>query len=134
MAASPWRPLGGHLAPLLSAGPPEKDDPAHEPRTQHIGQGSSPTNLWDNYNTFRIEFWPDRLRFLLNGAVVREERDTSEFSKFLVPGNPEPMNIRLTLWAGFSEWSGQVRWAGAGAGRAGPAAPGLRREGGCLCW
>ncbi len=73
----------------------------------------------------RIEWTPAVLRFIMNGEVVREEpTDDSRWSKFR-EGNVAPMEIRLTLWAGFSgEWVGGCvgawvdgwGWCGLGVG------------------
>nr|MDJ0676539.1 family 16 glycosylhydrolase [Calothrix sp. MO_167.B42] len=43
-----------------------------------------------NFNTFRIEWLPDRVRWLVNGVEIRTEFDT-------VPD--EDMDIRLNIWA-----------------------------------
>lgn len=42
------------------------------------------------FNVYRVEWLPDRVRWLINGALVREEFDT-------VPN--QNMNVRLNFWA-----------------------------------
>ena len=78
------------------------------PRAQHIEEKTSPSSYFDSFHTARIEWEPKRLAFLYDGTLVREETDPSKFNQFFDASKVVPMEIRVTLWAGYSDWSGQV--------------------------
>ncbi len=76
------------------------------PRTEHARNRGLPTRAWENYYTFRMEWTPDYLAFYVDGRLVRTETDRQEYSKLLDTARAEPMQLRLSLWAGDSGWSG----------------------------
>lgn len=71
-------------------------------------QHTSDTSFFDNFHTIRMEWTPKRLAFYYDGSLVREETDSGKYAQLMDASKAEPMNTRTTLWAGFSDWSGQV--------------------------
>ena len=93
---------------IIIPGKPEDDPTAHSPRSQNMVETTSPVNFFDNFVTVRMEWTPKALSFYLDGTLVRQETDANKYSQLMDPSKTEPMNIRTSLWAGFSDWSGQV--------------------------
>ncbi|MEY2931056.1 MAG: hypothetical protein RL033_1805 [Pseudomonadota bacterium] len=75
-------------------------------RTEHVQYHSLPTPAWERYYTYRMEWTPERVAFYVDGQLVREETDRDEFAILLEPNRAEPAQLRLSLWAGDSNWSG----------------------------
>lgn len=76
-------------------------------RTEHVEYHSLPTPAWERYYTYRMEWTPERVAFYVDGQLVREETDREEFSILLDADRAEPAQLRLSLWAGDSNWSGR---------------------------
>ena len=76
------------------------------PRTSHSKNHSLPTPAYDRYYTYRMEWTPDFLAFYVDGELVRKVTDKVEYAKHLDPARAEASQIRLSLWAGDSGWSG----------------------------
>jgi endo-1,3-1,4-beta-glycanase ExoK len=76
------------------------------PRTQHVVVHDEPFSLADGYHTYRMEWTPTRLSFYFDGTLIRQETDTNEYAKLMVDDRAEPMTLRVSLWAGDSDWSG----------------------------
>ena len=79
-----------------------------DPRVQHLKIHDSGQPLNEEFHIYRIEWAPDYLAFYFDGQMVRKETDRKEYGKFLDRGRVEPMNLRLSLWSGFSDWSGHL--------------------------
>lgn len=77
-----------------------------DPRVEHVVQHRLPTNVWDRYYTYRMEWTPEALSFYIDGKLVRKETDPVVYAKLLDPARAEAMNLRISLWAGDWEWSG----------------------------
>lgn len=77
-----------------------------EVRTEHVQYHSLEAPAWEQYHTYRMEWTPDYLAFYVDGQLVREETDPEEYGVFLDPSRAEPAQLRLSLWAGDSGWSG----------------------------
>lgn len=115
--SKPWQELsfevfgkkyGTYQTQIITPGPPE-NYPPYAPRTQHIVETTDPTiDFYNAFHTVRIEWVPDRLSFFLDGKKIREETSTQEYGQLLTPGKAQPMQIRFTLWAGYSDWSGHL--------------------------
>ena len=69
---------------------------AHEPLgAGHAALVPIPSSL-NNYHTYRIEWLPDRVRWLVDGKLVREDKDH-------VP--KDPMQLHLNFWAPDKHWA-----------------------------
>lgn len=79
-----------------------------DPRTQNLQEHSTSQSLHDSFHVYRIEWAPDYLAFYLDGKLLRRETDTQVYAKFFDSNRVAPMSLRMSLWAGFSDWSGQV--------------------------
>lgn len=77
-----------------------------DPRVEHVEVHQLPTNIWDRYYTYRMEWTPNALSFYIDGKLVRKETDPVVYAKLLDPARAEAMNMRISLWAGDWEWSG----------------------------
>ena len=77
-----------------------------DPRTENVTNHRAATDIWDRYFTYRMEWTPTALSFYVDGKLVRRETDPVVYSKLLDPARAEPMNLRISLWAGDFEWSG----------------------------
>lgn len=77
-----------------------------EPRVEHVVNFRAPTQVWERYYTYRMEWTPTALSFYVDGKLIRRETDMVTYAKLLDPARAEPMNLRLSLWAGDFEWSG----------------------------
>lgn len=77
-----------------------------EPRTENVTNHTAATDIWDRYYTYRMEWTPTALSFYVDGKLVRRETDPVTYSKLLDPARAEPMNLRISLWAGDFGWSG----------------------------
>lgn len=109
-----WQELGWEIfgkdtsryqTQIIVPGPP---DPDGAPRSQYPIEGTAPSSLADSFHTYRIDWTPDYVAFSLDGKEVRRETDKTKFAKFFDASQVKPMQLRVTLWAGFSNWSGQV--------------------------
>ena len=78
-----------------------------EQRTEHNLYHDLPAPAWERYYTYRMEWTPERLAFYVDGALVRVETDTQEFEKLMSPDEAEPAQLRVSLWAGDTGWSGR---------------------------
>lgn len=76
------------------------------PRTEHVVNHRVPTNVWERYYTYRMEWTPTALSFFVDGKLIRRETDAVTYAKILDPARAEPMNLRISLWAGDFAWSG----------------------------
>jgi hypothetical protein len=74
-------------------------------RTEHVVDLSLLSPAWSRYYTYRMEWTPNYLAFFVDGQEVRRETDQVEFAKFLDPSQAEAAQIRVSLWAGDSDWS-----------------------------
>ncbi|SMF42786.1 glycoside hydrolase family 16 protein [Pseudobacteriovorax antillogorgiicola] len=79
-----------------------------DPRTQNNEYHRSETTLDENYHVYTIDWAPDYLAFYLDGQLMRYETDTETYNKFFDANRVEPMQLRLTYWAGDSAWSGRL--------------------------
>jgi endo-1,3-1,4-beta-glycanase ExoK len=77
-----------------------------EQRRQHLELHSLPTPAWERYYTYRMEWTPERLAFYVDGELIRQETDQDEFSILLDRSQAEPAQLRMSLWAGDSDWAG----------------------------
>lgn len=77
-----------------------------DPRTEHVVVHYPAVPAYDVYNTYRMEWTPDSLCYYFNGRLVRKETDRVEYAKLLDPARTEPMQLRISNWAGDFEWSG----------------------------
>lgn len=82
-------------------------DPDGQPRIQYPIEGTN-GDLAGEFHTYRIEWTPSYISWLLDGSEVRRETDASKFARLFDASQVTPMEIRVTLWAGFSNWSGQI--------------------------
>lgn len=76
------------------------------PRTENVANHRAATDIWDRYYTYRMEWTPTALAFYVDGKLVRRETDAVKYAKLLDPARAEPMNMRISLWAGDFPWSG----------------------------
>jgi beta-glucanase (GH16 family) len=76
------------------------------PRSEHVAMHDFPFSLAADYHTYRMEWTSARLSFFFDGTLIREETDTSQYGKLLLPERAEPMTLRVSIWAGDSSWSG----------------------------
>ncbi|HSX85007.1 MAG TPA: carbohydrate-binding protein, partial [Cellvibrio sp.] len=76
------------------------------PRTEHATIHPLYTPGWENYYTYRMEWTPDYLAFYVDGHLVRRETNRTTYAKLLDPARAEPAQLRMSLWAGDWEWSG----------------------------
>ncbi|HEY3595816.1 MAG TPA: family 16 glycosylhydrolase [Polyangiaceae bacterium] len=77
-----------------------------DPRTEHVELHQEPFSLANGYHTYRMEWTPTRLSFYFDGTLIRQETDTDEYAKLMLDDRAEPMTLRVSVWAGDSEWSG----------------------------
>jgi endo-1,3-1,4-beta-glycanase ExoK len=84
-------------------------------RTEHQAYFSLNTAVFDDFNTYRIEWTPQYIAFYVNGQRVRYETDQTEYAALFnvdangdTPAN-ERMEVRLGLWPALSNIYG---WAG----------------------
>jgi hypothetical protein len=77
-----------------------------DPRVEHVVNHRAATPIWDRYYTYRMEWTPTALSFYVDGKLVRRETDPVMYAKILDPARAEPMNLRISLWAGDIPWSG----------------------------
>ena len=91
---------GGYQTQLMTPG---EDG---EQRTQHLIYHRLPAPAWERYYTYRMEWTPEHLAFYVDGELVRIETDAAEFDKLMNPDRAEPAQLRVSLWAGDSGWSG----------------------------
>lgn len=75
-------------------------------RTEHNDYHELPVAAWERYFTYRMEWTPDYLAFYVDGELVRVETDPREYAKLLDPEQAEPAQLRVSLWAADSAWSG----------------------------
>jgi endo-1,3-1,4-beta-glycanase ExoK len=75
-------------------------------RTEHNIFRSLPEPAWGRYYTYRMEWTPERLSFIVDGELVRTETDSEEFDKLLNPDRAEAAQLRVSIWAGDGPWSG----------------------------
>lgn len=75
-----------------------------EQRTEHNLYHSLPTPAWERYYTYRMEWTPEYLAFFVDDELIRIETDADEYEKLL--DEAEPAQLRVSLWAGDSGWSG----------------------------
>ena len=92
---------------IIVPGVQEKDI-GNLPRSQNMVQHESSTSTFDNFHTLRMEWTPKRLTFFYDGNKIREETDAIKYAQFFDPTKVQSANIRATLWAGYSDWSGHV--------------------------
>ena len=78
-----------------------------EQRTEHNLYHDLPQPAWERYYTYRMEWTPEHLAFYVDGELVRIETDAQEFEKLLSPDAAEPAQLRVSLWAGDTSWSGR---------------------------
>jgi endo-1,3-1,4-beta-glycanase ExoK len=93
---------------IIVPGTRENDPTAQLPRSQNMVQHTSATSFFDNFHTLRMEWTPKSLTFFYDGNKIREETDATKYAQFFDPSKTQSANIRATLWAGFSDWSGHV--------------------------
>lgn len=77
-----------------------------DPRVEHVANHVGQTPVWDRYYTYRMEWTPTALSFYVDGKLIRRETDPVMYAKILDPARAEPMNMRISLWAGDIPWSG----------------------------
>jgi len=77
-----------------------------DPRVEHVVNHSLPTPVWNRYYTYRMEWTPTAMSFYVDGKLIRRETDAVTYAKLLDPARAEPMNMRISLWAGDIPWSG----------------------------
>lgn len=77
-----------------------------DPRTPHSIYHNLVNPSWKSFYTYRMEWTPDYLAFYVDGHLIRKETDPVEYAKLLDPNQSEPAQLRLSLWAGNSPWSG----------------------------
>lgn len=73
------------------------------------------TDTFSNYHTYTIDWQPDTLKWLIDGAVVRTLKKSDTVNSAGVTNYPStPSRIQLSIWpAGISsEPQGTVEWAG----------------------
>ena len=75
-------------------------------RTEHVVNQLLLSPAWTRYYTYRLEWTPNYLAFFVDGQEVRRETDAVEFAKFLDSSQAEAAQIRLSLWAADTTWSG----------------------------
>jgi hypothetical protein len=75
-------------------------------RTEHVVNHTLPTAAYDRYYTYRMEWTPDYLAFYVDGQLVRRETNRNEYGIFLDPSRAEPAQLRVSIWAGDTGWSG----------------------------
>lgn len=92
---------------IVTPGPPENEI-GNMPRSQHIFYLDAGHNVWNTFSTLRMEWTPTELAFYFDGNLVRKETNVTEYAQLLDPAKASPMNVRATLWAGFTNWSGIV--------------------------
>jgi hypothetical protein len=78
-----------------------------EQRTEHNTYHSLPEPAWARYYTYRMEWTPEYLAFYVDGELVRRETDADEYSKIMDPDRAEAAQLRVSLWAGDTGWSGR---------------------------
>jgi endo-1,3-1,4-beta-glycanase ExoK len=78
-----------------------------EQRTEHNTYHSLPSPAWDRYYTYRMEWTPEYLAFYVDGELVRVETDSEEYAKLMDPDQAEAAQLRVSLWAGDTGWSGR---------------------------
>lgn len=78
-----------------------------EQRTEHNLYHDLPQPAWDRYYTYRMEWTPERLAFYVDGELVRVETDAEEYEKLMSPDAAEAAQLRVSLWAGDTGWSGR---------------------------
>jgi hypothetical protein len=78
-----------------------------EPRTEHNLYHDLPQPAWERYYTYRMEWTPEHLAFYVDGELVRIETDAEEYEKLLSPDAAEAAQLRVSLWAGDTGWSGR---------------------------
>jgi endo-1,3-1,4-beta-glycanase ExoK len=91
---------GGYQTQLMTPG---EDG---EQRTEHRTYHPLPEPAWQRYYTYRMEWTPEYLAFYVDGELVRIETDAAEFDKLMSPERAEPAQLRVSLWAGDTGWSG----------------------------
>lgn len=79
-----------------------------DPRTQNNVFHSVSKPLSQDFHVYRMEWAPDSISFYFDGRLVRRETNRETFAKFFNPQRVEEMRLRLSLWVGFSTWSGLV--------------------------
>lgn len=78
-----------------------------EQRTEHNTYHSLPEPAWGRYYTYRMEWTPEYLAFYVDGELVRVETDATEYRKLMDPDEAEAAQLRVSLWAGDTGWSGR---------------------------
>lgn len=78
-----------------------------EQRTEHNLYHDLPQPAWERYYTYRMEWTPERLAFYVDGELVRMETDAEEYEKLMSPDSAEAAQLRVSLWAGDTGWSGR---------------------------
>ena len=78
-----------------------------EQRTEHNLYHGLPEPAWARYYTYRMEWTPEQLAFYVDGQLVRIETNAEEFEKLMSPDAAEPAQLRVSLWAGDTGWSGR---------------------------
>ena len=91
---------GGYQTQLMTPG---EDG---EQRTEHHIYHRLPEPAWERYYTYRMEWTPEYLAFYVDGELVRMETDADEFGKLMSTARAEPAQLRVSLWAGDTAWSG----------------------------
>lgn len=99
----------GNQTQIITPSDVREEGPQGDFRQQHMEQETSSQNFFNEFVTARMEWGPDRLAFYLDGELLREHTSSSDYSTYQkFWDNPDPMEIRVDLWAGFSDWSGQL--------------------------
>lgn len=104
-------PSGGdYQTQIMTPGPEEQGG-----RTEHQAYFSLNTAVFNEFNTYRIEWTPHYIAFYVNGQQVRYETDQTEYAALFnvdsngdTPAN-ERMEVRLGVWPALSNIYG---WAG----------------------
>jgi len=78
-----------------------------EQRTEHNLYHGLPQPAWERYYTYRMEWTPEYLAFYVDGELVRIETDAQEYEKLMSPDSAEAAQLRVSLWAGDTGWSGR---------------------------
>jgi len=74
-------------------------------RTEHNIYHTLPDPAWERYYTYRMEWTPNEVAFYVDGELIRVEDDPETYAIFF--DEAEPAQIRLSIWASDSNWSGR---------------------------